>query len=298
MMEKIAFYSGGYRLSGNIRIPQSDKKVPGIVCCHGYGGYWDVELLMQDIAERLMQAGYATLTFYHRGLGESEGPKGRIIPQEQADDIRNAITYLQTRKEIEPQKIGLYGTSFGGANVVYAAAMDRRAKCVVSTGGIGNCERWLRSVRRRWEWMEFLKTIEEDRKNRVLTGQSRYVDPAEILMPPPEDVKKHGETRKKYLQKWGIKGYTLENPDAMLDYKPEDVVERISPRPILFIHTDMDAVVPPEESLNMFERAKEPKRILIIEGYAHYDVYKEGNPVLFERVMSTAANWFKEYLKD
>ena len=295
-MEKVSFYSEGHKLSGHIRIPKTgSKRIPGIVCCHGYGGYWDLEIVMQDIAERLTEAGYATLIFYHRGLGESEGPKGRVIPREQVEDVRNAITYLQTRTEVDANKIGLYGTSFGGANVVYAAAIDSRAKCVVSTGGIGDCERWLKALRRRWEWVEFLKKIEEDRINRVLTGSSRYVDPLEILLPPPESSI-NDEVRNQYRQKWGLKGYTLETADAMLDYKPELVADRISPRPILFIHTGNDAVVAPEESYSMYQKAREPKRIVIMEGYVHYDVYKYRNPMVFDKVMAMAIDWYQEYL--
>ena len=295
-MEKVSFFSEGHKLSGYIRIPKAKgKKVPGIVCAQGYGGFYDLEVLMQDIGQRLSEAGYATLIFYHRGLGDSEGPKGRVIPVEQAEDIRNGITYLQTRIEVDTNNIGLYGTSFGGANVVYAAAMDKRAKCVVSTGGIGDCERWLKSLRRRWEWMEFLKKVEEDRMHRVLTGNSQIVDPYEIVLPPPE-VMENRQIRYGYLEKFGIKGYPLETADAMLTYKPELVADRISPRAVMWIHTGSNVMVPPEESLSMYDRAKEPKKLVILEGYVHYDVYKYKNPVIFEKVMTTAIDWFKQYL--
>ena len=298
-MEKISFYSGGHKLSGYIRIPKTgNKKSPGIVCCHGYGGYWDLETVMQDIAERLTEAGYVTLVFYHRGLGESEGPKGRVIPHEQAEDIWNAITYLQTRTEVDPNKIGLYGTSFGGANVVYVGGMDSRAKCVVSTVGIGDCERWLKGLRQNWEWVEFLKTIEEDRTNRVLTGNSRYVDHHEIMLPPSKISKNDEDSklRKEYRQKWGLKGYTLESAEAALYYKPELVVDRISPRAVLFIYAGNDQLCSPEETLSMYEKAKEPKRIVNMEGHVHYEVYKFKNPTVFEKVMATAIDWYKEYL--
>ncbi len=297
-MEKVSFYSEGYKLSGYFRLPKvksKAKRVPGIVCAQGYGGFYDLEVLMQDIGERLSKAGYATLIFYHRGLGDSEGPKGRVIPTEQAEDIRNGITYLQTRKEVDPDKIGLYGTSFGGGNVVYAAGMDKRAKCVVSTGGIGNCERWLKSLRRSWEWKEFLKKVEEDRKQRVLSGKSQIVDPYEIVLPPPE-VYENKQIRYGYLEKFGIKGYPLETADAMLTYKPESVADRISPRALMIIHTGNDVMVPPEESLSIYEKAKEPKKLVILEGHVHYDVYKYKNPVIFEKVMSMATDWFKQYL--
>ncbi len=294
-MEKIFFYSAGYKLSGYIRIPQNfKKKIPGIVCCHGYSG--QIEVYMTDISEKLSAAGYATLIFYHRGLGESEGPQSRVIPQEQAEDIRNAITYLQTRAEVDPDRIGLYGASLGGANVIYAAGIDPRVQCVVETGGIGDGERWLKSVRRRWEWLAFLKEIEKDRANRVLTGISRIVDPHYILPPDPDTSKIMDPKFKSFRQKWGSKGYPLETADAIIAYKPELVAERISPRAVLFIHMGNDVLVPPEESWNMYQRANEPKRIVIMSGCVHYDVYKFNNPAVFDKVMATATEWYKEYL--
>jgi len=294
-MEKISFYSEGHKLVGFINVPKtSTKNMPGIVCCHGFSG--QIEVYMTDIAEKLSEAGYVTLVFYHRGLGESEGPKSRIIPQEQAQDIRNAITYLQTRKEVNPERIGLYGTSLGGANVVYAAAMDLRAKCIVETGGIGDGRRLIRSLRRYWEWVEFVKEVEEDRRNRVLTGHSRFVDPHYILMSDPDTSRIMEPKFKEFRKKWESKGYPLETADAMFDYKPELVADKISPRPVLFIHTGNDVLVPTEESYNMFQRAKEPKKLVIIEGCVHYDVYKFHNPEIFNRVMATATDWFKQYL--
>jgi hypothetical protein len=75
---------------------------------------------------------------------------------------------------------------------------------VVSTGGIGDCERWLKSLRRRWEWKEFLKKVEEDRMQRVVTGTSQIVDPYDIVLPPPE-VFENKQIRYGYLEKFGIR---------------------------------------------------------------------------------------------
>ncbi|KAI4681660.1 hypothetical protein J4E81_009826 [Alternaria sp. BMP 2799] len=47
-------------------------------------------------------------------------------------DISDAITYAQTRPEVDPTKIGIWGSSFSGGNVLWVAAVDRRVKAVVS----------------------------------------------------------------------------------------------------------------------------------------------------------------------
>ena len=133
--EEVRFYSAGHKLKGNFYPPKGAAgKVPGIVCCHGFSAM--IEVQMVGIPESLSEAGYGVLTFYCRGLGESEGPRGRVIPMEQAEDIRNAITYLQTRAGIDPRKIGLFGSAWGCSTGVAAAAADSRVKCLVGTVGI------------------------------------------------------------------------------------------------------------------------------------------------------------------
>ncbi len=128
-------------------------------------------------------AGYAVLVFDYRGFGESEGEKGMILPMRQAEDLRNAITYLQTRPGVDPNRIGMFGSGgTGGANPIYVAAVDKRVKCVVSNYAFASGKDWLRSMRREYEWLEFLKRLEGDRRKRVLEGESEMVSPREELM--------------------------------------------------------------------------------------------------------------------
>src|SRR5262249_15333923 len=65
----------------------------------------------------------------------------------------------------------------------------------------------------------------------------------------------------------------LEFIDDTLGFNPEWVVERIAPRPILFITTDDDRLVPPQESEAMYARAGEPKKLVVLKGFGHYEVY-------------------------
>src|ERR1051326_546879 len=154
--EEVHFYSAGHRLTGYWYPPKtSTEKAPAVVCCHGFSAMIDVQLV--GVPEALSDAGYGALTFYCRGLGKSEGPRGRVIPWEQVEDVRNAISYLQTRADVDPKQIGLFGSAWGCSVAVAAAAVDQRAKCLVGTVGTGDCERWLKSERPRWEWAKFLQ---------------------------------------------------------------------------------------------------------------------------------------------
>ena len=97
MERKIYFYSGpGLKLSGFLSVPPNyDKKagkLPGVVLCHGPGGYKNPEAVAKDtlmpaVSQWLNRAGFVTLRFSYRGVGESEGPDYRLIPLEQVEDL-------------------------------------------------------------------------------------------------------------------------------------------------------------------------------------------------------------------
>ena len=293
---EIHFFSAGHRLTGYWYPPNaSGGKVPGIVCCHGFSGM--IEVQMVGIPEALSEAGYGVLTFYCRGIGESEGPRGRVIPWEQVEDIRNAVTYLQTRDEIAPKHIGVFGSAWGCSTGVAAAAVDDRIKCLVGTVGTGDCERWLKSERPRWEWTRFLKRLAEDRKTRVLTGKSTVVHPNEIHIPDRAASEARDRQWNAFIKRSGYEGYPLETAEAVIEFKPETLVHRIAPRAVLFIHMGEDVTVPPEESRRMYEKAGEPKKLVILEGRTHYDTFKFTNPEVFQEIMSIGIDWYNDHLR-
>ena len=91
-------------------------------------------------------------------------------------------------------------------------------------------------------------------------------------------------------------GYPWQNAEDMIEYCPEEVAHKISPRAICFVHTAGDAFVPAEESITMFEKAGEPKKLVLIPGARHYDAYKFVNPEVFEKVMEETVGWYGKYL--
>ena len=293
--EEISFFSAGYRLKGFWYPAQGGaERSPAVVICHGFSGM--IELQVVGIPEALSEAGYGALTFYCRGIGESEGPRGRVIPWEQADDIRNAMTYVQTRDDVDPGRIGLFGNAWGCSVAVAAASLDHRAKALVGTVGIGDCERWLKSERPRWEWKKFLQRLEDDRVRRVLTGESEVVHPNEIHIPDHAASEARDRQWNEFIAKSGYKGYPLETASALLDFKPEEVVGRVSPGAVMFIHMGEDITVPVEESMMLYEKAREPKELVIFEGKQHYDTFKFTNPEVFGQIMDRAIDWYGQHL--
>jgi hypothetical protein len=288
--KKIQFFSREQKLAAIIFLPdQAKERAAGIVLCQGYTG--TKELFLPQLAQAFCRAGYPSLVFDYRGWGESEGERGHLLPLEQVEDIRNAMTFLGTHEMVDPERLGLYGTSFGGANVIAVAAIDKRAKCIVANLPIGNGKRWLRSLRRLWEWRQFLQLIAEDRDNRVLSGISRKMKAFDIVpLDPTIQEAMAAAVKDGLLQEDEI---TLESAEAIMAFSPEDVVAQISPRPILFIHAGADNLVSSEESQILYERAGEPKKLVIVPGVTHVDFYLGE---AFGQVTSMSLDWFTRYL--
>ncbi len=292
-VEEVAFYSEGDRIVGTLKWPDSqpDRPIPAVVQGPGWMGLRTAKLY-DRYHNALVQAGFAVLAIDYRGFGDSGGTRGLLIPQWQVEDLRNAVTYLQTRPEIDPERIGVFGSGgTGGANAVYLAGIDPRVKAAVCQVGIADGEDWLHRMRREYEWVAFKQRLEEDRRRRVLTGESAMVNPREeIMIQTPERketaVKKDVDARLGDL-------VPLYCAERIMEFKPIEVVDRIAPRAIMFIAVENDAVTPEDHTYRMFERAKPPKKLIIQRGTTHYRAYDQYGDIITPQIV----DWYNRYLK-
>ena len=292
MRQPVSFYSEGVKLDGDLFLPdglQSGEKRAGVVLCHGYTGVKD--LYLPDNAAELNRIGYVVLTFDYKGWGRSEGPRSRLAPFGRVADVQAAITFLGLQPQCDKHRIGIYGTSYGCATVVFVAAIDERVKCTVGVVGMGHGGRWMRSVRRPDEWFDLLARAEQDRESRVLTGKSEFVPREDILLPDRQSAELAARARAANPNAVGT--IPLEYVDETLSFHPEWVVDRISPRPLLLIAAGDDRLVPPEDCRSLFDKAKEPKKLVVLPGIGHYEVY--GKPA-FDHVMRETGAWLRQHM--
>src|SRR5581483_653607 len=95
-------------------------------------------------------AGLNALVFDHRNFGASDGtPRQEIDPVAQVRDYRHAITWVSGLEEVDPLRIGVWGSSYSGGHVLVVAAVDRRVKAVVSqvpmVSGLSNAQSLIRA---------------------------------------------------------------------------------------------------------------------------------------------------------
>ncbi len=286
----VGFFSGGMRVSGWFTPGAGAGPRSGVVFCPGFTGT-KYAAFYEPYVRRLCAAGYSVLLIDYRGWGDSEGDRGTIFPLEQAEDIRSALSYLESREDIDSQRLGLIGVSFGGGHVSYVASVDPRVRCAVSVSGVADGRAWLREMRREYEWNELLDRLAEDRKHRAVTGEVTMVDPTEeIMISTPE---RRATTVKGSVPAGMVPNRTpLHCAQAIIDYRPVDAVAARRTPGLIWFAVERDSVVPAEHSKRMHAAAGEPKRLVMLPGERHYAAYVESLEVIARESLA----WYGAHL--
>lgn len=110
---------------------EATGRVPLVVLAHGLGAVRTMRL--DAYAERFVAAGYAALVFDYRHFGDSGGePRQLLDIGRQREDWHSAIAYARTLEGIDPDKICLFGTSFGGGHVIAVGAAEPKVAAIIS----------------------------------------------------------------------------------------------------------------------------------------------------------------------
>lgn len=291
MQKNVEFYSEGSLLKGILTLPgdfTEEKQYPALILCHGFAGF--KEMLLPPFAQRFSESGFVVLTFDYRGFGESEGDRGKLSPREQIVDIRNALTYLCSLNYVDSNRVGLWGTSYGGANTIVTSSMDKRVKCLAVQLTFGNGERVITNGLSEEEKNRLYETLNKIWVKTVTNNRGMAMTLDKILT--DEQSK---EFYNKYIEKFPqlkVKIPFLTTRET-IEFKPEDHLSAVK-IPILIVGAGNDKVNPQKESQILYEKANSPKELYMVEGAGHYEVY-EGE--YFKRVADKQAEWFEKYLR-
>jgi len=281
----VTIISEGVRLHGEVFTPagaSASQKLPAVVMAHGWGG--TAAGLRTDAAD-IARAGYYVLTFDYRGWGESGSnvvlvdPEPRatpgqaepftarvkplreyVNPLEQAEDWFNAIDWIMGEPQVDPNRVGVRGSSYSGGHVVHVAAHDPRIKAVVSqVGGFDSRPR----------------PGQEGPGRSLATRMAR----GEVGYPAPRAQAIRGLTGSPI----GHKGER---------YAPVVSAEKVTaPTLILLAESEEYGGNPTAEVA--FKSLKGPKELYVIPGITHYAVYSTHRAEVVKR----AIDWFDRYLK-
>jgi pimeloyl-ACP methyl ester carboxylesterase len=129
-------------LAGTLTLPKKEGQFPVVILISGSGAQnRDEEALGHKpflvLSDYLTKNGIAVLRFDDRGTAASKGDYKTAAIPDFATDVEAAISFLQTRKEINKKKIGLIGHSLGGIIAPMIASKSKDANFIVLLGGPG-----------------------------------------------------------------------------------------------------------------------------------------------------------------
>src|SRR5271170_4835249 len=284
---------GGIELGAWLFLPKRDGLHAAITMAHGFAG--TKEHGLERFAQAFAAAGFVVLVHDHRNFGRSGGDlRGDIDPWRQIADWRRVISYLERRPEVDPTRIGLWGSSYAGGHALVLGATDRRLRCVVTqVPTISGYDQGLRRVspdatpalEHAFDEDERAGLRgEQPRRQAVVSGDPsvpaayRSQDAIDFyLQPIPEGLWKNE--------------VTLRSTRAARMYEPGVWVSRVSPTPLLMVVARDDRLTVADLALAAYERALEPKRLTLIAG-DHFSPYLGQFPL----AEAAATDWFREHL--
>jgi cephalosporin-C deacetylase-like acetyl esterase len=278
--------------------PATAAAVPTIIISPGFSMV--KEMGLDWLAEHFAKASMATLVFDHRNLGASDGsPRSEIDPLQQIRDIRDAITFAETLPGTDLDRIGLWGTSYGGAHALVVSAIDRRVKCVSVQVPTVSGHRNLRAAVPQAQLPEMRKGFDEDRRGRMsgrppVTIPIVAEDPSSRCLFPSRDTWEYFKSLPSNSTKTWRNEVTLRSVEYYTEYEPGIYVPYISPTPLQMIVALNDVIAPPELALAVYENALHPKKLVTLRN-GHFEPQGPGGSDSIA-AMEAARDWFVQHL--
>lgn len=281
--QKVSFQNGTVKMAANLYLPpnfDSAKKYPAIVVSHPWGGV--KEQTSGLYAQLLAKRGFITLAYDASHYGESGGlPRDMKSPADRVQDIRSAIGFLSSLPQVDAVRIGALGICAGGGYTLHEAQSDLRVKAVagVVTYDIGDATRngIEGSPVSAADRLTLLQSVDAQ-LNKEAAGAPLLV---EQLLPSRDALNASTpnfvrEATEYYLTPRGAhpnarNRYVVTSPGLHMAYYPLEHMADISPRPVLLITGEKAETR--KFSQQAYDKAKQPKELMVIPGASHFDLY-------------------------
>jgi pimeloyl-ACP methyl ester carboxylesterase len=291
--EEIEFVVAGDALRGKLFRPDDAPEPPPVVVLQGgLGGpaesNWGMAPAFTDL-------GLAVLSYDHRGTGYSDGePRQQFDPWQQCRDLRDVITHLTLREDVDADRLGLWGVSIGGANSMFVAATDRRVKGVVSI--IPPVSGWSARALQPAETLAELEALIPLDRAAQLRGEPAATirlhgkpEPGRPVMFSDHEGLEFVEKQIHHLPSFRNE-ITISTLDRLFEMEVRAYAERLT-APLLMVLASADTVAPVEEAREMYARVPEPKELVEYPGQ-HYEILSQH----FPEIIARSAGWLRAQL--
>jgi dienelactone hydrolase len=296
---EVVYYSDGVPCYAKVFYPKGfnpqTSKLPAVVLGQGWAG---THVSIEKYAATFAKHGLVAMAIDYRGWGNSEGyvrllsptnlgggmekdterhkvienatvaiKRTRLLAKDQQEDYRNAISFIQGEPGVNPDLIGVWGSSYAGGNSLAVAGQDSRVKAIaIQIPGIGGNPDGTPPTR-------YSAAMLQDAIKRARTGQG--------------------------AEMWTGYSRSLLIDTEMLDANAENNTlqwaKNIGERPFMVIVAQYDELINNERAGKAaIDYAKGPKEYIVVPDITHFEMYS-GKP--FEISSEAAARWFTTHLK-
>ena len=288
MRTDVTFPSAGLKLAGHLHTPdgytpdgEAAGPRPAIVVGHPGSGVKEqaAGLYARRLAE---QAGFVTLAFDAAYQGESEGtPRGLEDPAHRVEDLKAAVSFLTTREEVDPDRIGALGICASGGYVLSAAATDHRIKAVGTVSAVDIARQFRLGADGAQDPAVIQGMLDAAAAARTAEARGEGVQSFQLFPDTAEQALalggRHGFEGFEYYctdraqHPRSAKFLTWSSVDRMVCFDAFRFVDLIAPRPLLMIVGS--AAVTSWMAVEAFQSARGPKELQWIDGASHVDLY-------------------------
>ena len=283
----IHFLSDGFRIEADLYLPATAPgaaaaPLPAILLCHGFSGVRSE--LLPLYAAHFVAAGYAVLAPDFRGFGGSEGVRGLVDPFAQIEDLRSALTWLELQPGIDPARLGVWGTSNGGAHIVTLAGVDSRVKCAVGQVGYADGRTLILAHKSPEAQAALLDLFHQDRVRRLTHGRGGTTSVLDLVA---------SAQSRRFMAAAGATEFqvAIQSGEIALRYRPRDVAGDISCA-LLLMGAEQDDLCPMDAYRALLDQARGPKKWRSF-ACGHYDLY---TPEGIAETAAEAIAWYGAHL--
>jgi len=298
--QTVTFKSGDDVIEALLLTPDAaPSPLPAVVMAGGW--CYVKELIQPEYAKYFVEAGYACLIFDYRRFGGSTGmPRQHLVPEDQQEDYKNAITYLESLEEIDSDRIGIWGISYSGGHVLAVGATDPRVKCIVSNIAVVDGYTTMKNCHGALMFRELEACILEDRRKRARTGEygtmvmSGHPKDGLTVWPFPEVRPVFDDLKAKSApahEHWN----TIASAENLINYSVYPYLERILNTPTLMIVADHDDITQWDKEIEVYNLIPVAQKKLVVVGdTSHMTLYSDLSRL--ELAATEAAAWFSAHL--
>lgn len=228
------------------------------------------------MAEQFQLAGITALIYDPRNVGLSDGePKNDIDPMKQVSDYSDALTYLRTLPEVEPDQIFFFGQSFSGCVALCAGALDKRARMVISISPQLDYDLTAE------KFPKILARALADRESQAAGNPPVYLPVVTKDGTSPAGMfrDEHSQEVIDYMAKAGKNGIfhpgnrtTLQTYYRLIMWQPCSIMKYMHQTPVMMVIPELDKLTSRERQLAVFDTFTGPKRVHVAVGKGHLDV--------------------------